>query len=77
VLPTASTTILGGVRVDGSSVLINDLGIISAIGGEGGGGGGGPGLPEAPLDGPAYGRQLATWQPVIAHHDDVVDGGSF
>ena len=28
------------------------------------GGGGGGGIPEAPLDGQQYGRQLATWTPI-------------
>lgn len=43
-LPTASTTVLGGVKVDGSTIVINSNGVISATGG---GGGGGYVLPEA------------------------------
>lgn len=35
-LPTASTTVLGGVKVDGTTVLISD-GVISSTGGSGGG----------------------------------------
>lgn len=35
-LPTASTTVLGGVKVDGSTIVINGSGVISAIGGGGG-----------------------------------------
>jgi hypothetical protein len=37
ILPTASTTILGGVKVDGSSVTIDVNGVISATGAPGGG----------------------------------------
>lgn len=37
-LPTASTTVLGGVKVDGTSITISS-GVISAVGGGGGGGG--------------------------------------
>ncbi len=36
-LPTASTSELGGVKVDGSSITINSSGVISATGGGGGG----------------------------------------
>lgn len=43
-LPTASTTVLGGVKVDGSTVTINNDGVISSAGGGGGGGGGGTSL---------------------------------
>ena len=39
VLPTASTSVLGGVKVDGTTVTINN-GVISSSGGGGGGGGG-------------------------------------
>ena len=38
ILPTASTTVLGGVKVDGTSVTISN-GVISSSGGGGGGGG--------------------------------------
>lgn len=37
----------------------------------------GGGIPEAPTDGPAYGRQMAAWARVIAANNDVVDGGNF
>ena len=43
-LPTASTTVLGGVKVDGSTVNIDANGVITASGGGGGGGGGGTSL---------------------------------
>lgn len=36
-LPTASTTVLGGVKVDGSTITINGSGVISAAGGGGSG----------------------------------------
>ena len=35
-LPTASTTVLGGVKVDGTTVTISGAGVISAVGGGGG-----------------------------------------
>lgn len=38
-LPTASTTVLGGVKVDGSTVNIDANGVITASAGAGGGGG--------------------------------------
>ena len=34
-LPTASTTVLGGVKVDGTTITINASGVISAVGGGG------------------------------------------
>ena len=37
-LPTASTTVLGGVKVDGTTITINGSGVISSSGGGGGGG---------------------------------------
>lgn len=40
VTPTASTTVLGLVKVDGTTITINN-GVISSVGGGGGGGGGG------------------------------------
>ena len=43
VLPTASTSVLGGVKVDGTTVTINN-GVIGSAGGGGGGGGGGTSL---------------------------------
>ncbi len=38
-LPTASTTTLGGVKVDGTTILIDSNGVISAVGGGSGGSG--------------------------------------
>jgi len=38
ILPKATTTTLGGVKVDGSTIIINSDGVISATGGGGGGG---------------------------------------
>jgi len=37
----------------------------------------GAGLPDGPMDGLSYGRQLGDWNQVIAAHNDVVDGGNF
>lgn len=42
-----------------------------------GGGGNGGDFPEAPLDGDTYGRQMATWNRVLAANDDTIDGGNF
>ena len=39
-LPTATTSVLGGVKVDGTTITISN-GVITSIGGGGGGGGGG------------------------------------
>jgi hypothetical protein len=35
------------------------------------------GIPEAPLDGIAYGRQSAAWRQVLMASGDIVDGGNF
>jgi hypothetical protein len=72
VLPVASTTVLGGVKVDGSSIIVTGTGVISSPGG-----GGGSGFPDGPLDGLTYGRKMAAWERVIAASNDVVDGGNF
>jgi hypothetical protein len=53
-LPTASTTVLGGVKVDGSTITISN-GIISSTGGTGGG------ITDAPNDGKAYIRKSVAW----------------
>jgi hypothetical protein len=50
--------------------------------GTGGGTGGGGGVPDAPNDGPIYGRgggtdMILSWQRVIAADGDTVDGGNF
>ena len=37
-LPTASTTVLGGVKVDGTTITVDGTGTISAVGGGGGSG---------------------------------------
>lgn len=37
-LPTASTSVLGGVKIDGSTITIDGNGVISAVGGSSGGG---------------------------------------
>jgi hypothetical protein len=73
-LPVATPTTLGGVKPDGTSILVTADGLISSTGGGGGGGGG---LSEAPVDGHAYGRQSAAWKQVIAATNDIVDGGNF
>ena len=41
------------------------------------GGSGGGGIPEAPSDGKSYGRRNGSWDWVISHTGDVVDGGNF
>jgi hypothetical protein len=64
VLPTASTTVLGGVRVDGSTITISG-GVISSTGGSGGG------IADAPNDGTAYARKSAAWAHLT--HTDITD----
>src|SRR4029077_9770452 len=46
-----------------------------AIFARGDSGGGGGTFPEAPLDGKSYGRMDASWDWVISHSNDIVDGG--
>lgn len=53
VLPNASTTVLGGVKVDGTTITASG-GVISAAGGGGG-------VSEAPNDGSAYVRARGSW----------------
>jgi hypothetical protein len=60
-LPTASTSVLGGVKVDGTTVQISG-GVISAtVAG---------GVTEAPTDGVSYVRNNAAWT-------DTIDMGTF
>jgi hypothetical protein len=63
----------GGLHVSGSpSTQITLTGVPLT-----GGGGGGGGIPEAPIDGNAYGRQNAAWVDVLMSSGDIVDGGNF
>ena len=62
-LPTASTTVLGGVKVDGTTVTIAS-GVISAAGGGGG-------ISDAPNDGTSYARKSAAWAHLT--HSDLTD----
>ena len=64
VLPVASTTVSGGVKVDGTSITINN-GIITAVGGGGGGGGSG-------TVNPGLGNALAYYPSSAAVVDDIV-----
>jgi hypothetical protein len=64
VLPVASTSVSGGVKVDGTSITINN-GIITAVGGGGGGGGGG-------TVNPGLGTALAYYPSSAAVVDDIV-----
>jgi hypothetical protein len=68
-LPIATTDILGGVMVDGSSILVSEAGVISAQGGSFDG--------DAPADGVTYGRLNLAWNQVIAADNDLFDGGNF
>ena len=63
-LPTASTTVIGGVKVDGTSITINN-GVITAVGGGGGGGGSG-------TVNPGLGNALAYYPSSAAVVDDIV-----
>ena len=65
VLPTASTTVLGGVKVDGSTVTIAG-GVISAVSSGGGGG-----ISDAPNDGTGYQRKSLGWAHIT--HSDITD----
>jgi hypothetical protein len=40
-------------------------------------GSGGGAIPEAPSDNTTYGRQNQSWNPALAHDNDILDGGSF
>jgi hypothetical protein len=40
-------------------------------------GGSGGAFPDAPSDGKAYGRMNAAWEWVLAHDNDLLDGGNF
>lgn len=64
VLPVASTTVSGGVKVDGTSITINN-GIITAVGGGGGGGGSG-------TVNPGLGTALAYYPSSAAVVDDII-----
>jgi hypothetical protein len=61
-LPTASTSTLGGVKVDGSTITIA-AGVISSAGSGGG-------IGDAPSDGTSYVRQNGAWI-------NVIDCGTF
>lgn len=65
VLPTASTTALGGVKVDGTTVTIAS-GVISAAVSGGG-------IPDAPSTGIIFGRMNATWVAVPVGSGGIVD----
>ena len=67
VLPTASTTVLGGVKVDGSTVTAAGDGTLTAHG-----------IPEAPTDGKLYSRQSSAWTPTIVPlGDNRIINGNF
>lgn len=63
VLPTATETLLGGVKIDGSTIIITG-GVISATGG-------GSGIGEAPDDGNGYSRRSLAWSRIT--HADITD----
>ena len=62
-LPTASTSVLGGVKVDGSTITVSG-GVISSAGGGGG-------IADAPNDGTSYARKSAAWAHLT--HSDLTD----
>jgi hypothetical protein len=72
ILPIATTTVLGGVKVDGSSIVASADGVLTATGVASG-----SGIPEAPTDGLTYGRSMMGWNQVIAANNDTIDGGNF
>ena len=63
ILPTATTNVLGGVKVDGVTIVING-GVISSSGSGGG-------LADAPNDGTMYARKSVLWQHLT--HGDISD----
>ena len=70
VLPTASTTILGGVKVDGSTVTAAGDGTLTSHASGG--------IPEAPTDGKLYSRQNSAWTPtVVPLGDNRIINGNF
>ena len=68
VLPTASTTILGGVKVDGSTVTAAGDGTLTSHASGG--------IPEAPTDGKLYSRQNSAWTPTVVPLGDnrIING---
>ncbi len=68
VLPTASTTILGGVKVDGSTVTAAGDGTLTSHASGG--------IPEAPTDGKLYSRQNSAWTPTVVPMGDnrIING---
>ena len=67
VLPPASTTVLGGVKVDGSTVTAAGDGTLTAHG-----------VSEAPTDGKLYSRQSSAWTPMIVPlGDNRIINGNF
>jgi hypothetical protein len=64
-LPPASTTVLGGVKVDGTTVTAAGDGTITAHG-----------IAEAPTDGKLYSRQNSSWAPIIVPMGDnrIING---
>ena len=68
ILPTASTTVLGGVKVDGSTVTAAGDGTLTAHATGG--------VPEAPTDGKLYSRQNSAWTPTVVPLGDnrIING---
>jgi hypothetical protein len=67
VLPTASTTVLGGVKVDGTTVTAAGDGTLTASA---------SGVSEAPTDGKLYSRQSLAWTPTVVPIGDnrIING---
>jgi hypothetical protein len=63
VLPTASTAVLGGVKVDGTTISITG-GVISSMGAGGG-------ISDAPNDATMYARKSQAWAHLT--HNDITD----
>ncbi len=68
-LPTASTTTLGGVKVDGTTITVNSSGVLTAIGGEGAQGPQGIGVTSAVID-------VAGHLKVTLDNGTVIDAGN-
>ena len=69
-LPTASTSVLGGVKVDGSTITIDNNGVISAAGGSS--------LPSNPsTDGTYFLKNVVSSGVATQSWENVVIGGSY
>ena len=77
VLPTASTGTLGGVKVDGTTILIDSFGVISSVGGSGGSGSGASNWSDISVDGGIDFESMGSDPDNYGSSELVIDGGEF